>query len=145
MRSPGWTGWKRVVPPFSLSIIPPSFSPEKCGCIKHSKSASICKSIKMLNVGIILNVEGFLFTAAGRVCPQNSSSASAKKQLKNVCEPSVSVCVATHQQHDSRRGQMCPCYIIDDGGRKQSLRGGRGGVKCVVFFSFSAIKHSFLF
>lgn len=81
----------------------------------------------MLNVGIILNVEGFLFTAAGRVCPQNSSSASAKKQLKNVCEPSVSVCVVTHQQHDSRRGQMCPCYIIDDGGRKQSLRGGGGG------------------
>lgn len=102
---------------------------------KTQQICPLCNSIKMVNVEIVLIVEGTLFTAAGRICPQNSSSASAKKRLKNVCEPSVSVCVVTHQQHDSRRGQMCPCYIIDDGGRKQSLRWG-GGSSVSLFSVF---------
>lgn len=121
-------------PLFSLSIISPSFSPNparrEIWVYKTQQICPICNSIKMLNV------EGILFTAVGRICPQHSSSASAKKKLKDVCEPSVSVCVVTHQQHDSRRGQMCPCYIIDDGGRKQSLFGGGWGWgSSVLFFS----------
>lgn len=118
MWSPGWTGCNRVVSPFSS----PNPARPKFAFMKRTHTRSIHSSTRLF----VSNC--FLGAFVGRICV---TSAEEETQVcVRVCTR-VCVSVVSHQQYVGRRCQMCPCYIIDDGGKVVC-----GGVRSVIYSLF---------